>query len=138
MKSIYRYIQLGVYIRGYQDKTTKRFVREIGEVTEFYVDKDNNAVYNTIYRKTTTGKVYRKEPSDYLIDYLDAQGVTLPKDIIKVDENDSDESENSVPPIGPKIPVTPVVTPVNIPTSNVGSNVGVTPVAPTQAEILFE
>lgn len=138
LKSIYRYIQLGVYIRGYQDKVTKRFVREIGEVTEFYVDKDNNAVYNTIYRKTTTGKVYRKEPSDYLVDYLDAQGVTLPKDIIKVEENDKNEVENPVPSINQNIPVTPVVTPVNIPTPNVGSNVGVTPVASTQAEILFE
>src|SRR5574344_153746 len=35
LKSIYRYIQLGVYIRGQQDKVTKKFVREIGEVTEF-------------------------------------------------------------------------------------------------------
>ncbi len=131
-------IELGVYIRGYQDKVTKRFVREIGEVTEFYVDKDNNAVYNTIYRKTTTGKVYRKEPSDYLVDYLDAQGVTLPKDIIKVEENEKNEVENPVPSINQNIPVTPVVTPVNIPTPNVGSNVGVTPVASTQAEILFE
>ncbi len=88
LKSIYRYIQIGVYIRGYQDKETKRFIREIGEVTEFYVDKDNNAIYNTIYRKTTTGNVYRKQPSSYLIDYLDAQGVYLPKDIIKVEESD--------------------------------------------------
>ena len=141
LKSIYRYIQLGVYIRGYQDKATKRFVREIGEVTEFYVDKDNNAIYNVIYRKSTTGKVYRNAPSDYLIDYLDAQGVTLPKDIIKVEENDMGESASQVvPPMSapPKIPVTPVVTPVNIPTSNMGTNVGVTPVASTQAEILFE
>ncbi len=141
LKSIYRYIQLGVYIRGYQDKTTKRFVREIGEVTEFYVDKDNNAIYNVIYRKSTTGKVYRNAPSDYLIDYLDAQGVTLPKDIIKVEENDTGESAGQVvPPMSapPKIPVTPVVTPVNIPTSNMGTNVEVTPVASTQAEILFE
>ena len=33
LASIYRYIQLGVYIRGYQDKVTRRFVREIAEVT---------------------------------------------------------------------------------------------------------
>ena len=83
LKSIYRYIQIGVYIRGYQDKVTKRFVREIAEVTEFYVTKDNRAEYNTIYRKTTEGKVHRNSPSGYLIDYLDAQGIVLPKDIIK-------------------------------------------------------
>ena len=86
LKSIYRYIQIGVYIRGYQDKRTKHFHREIAEVTEFYVTEDNKAEYNTIYRKTTSGKVIRKSPSKYLIDYLDAQGVTLPKDIIKEGE----------------------------------------------------
>ena len=86
LKSIHRYVQLGVYIRGYQDKETKRFVREIAEVTEFYVTKDNKAEHNTIYRKTSEGKVIRNNPSSYLIDYLDAQGVMLPKDIINVGE----------------------------------------------------
>lgn len=88
LKSIYRYIQLGVYIRGYQDKTTKRFVREIAEVTEFYVDENNEAKHNTIYKKSTTGKVLRNKPSKYLIDYLDAQGVVLEDNAINVeDEN---------------------------------------------------
>ena len=70
LKSIYRYIQIGVYIRGYQDKVTKKFTREIAEVTEFYVTEDNEAKYNTIYKKSTTGKVERRQPSKYLIDYL--------------------------------------------------------------------
>lgn len=96
LKSIYRYIQLGVCIRGYQDKKTKNFHREIAEVTEFYVTEDNEAVYNTIYRKTTTGKVVRKSPSKYLIDYLDAQGVVLPKDIIKEGESTSITSFNQI------------------------------------------
>ena len=87
LKSIYRYVQLGIYIRGYKDKETKRFVREIAEVTEFYVTKDNKAEYNTIYRKTSEGKVIRNAPSPYIIDYLDAQGVTLSKDEIKVEQN---------------------------------------------------
>lgn len=87
LKSIYRYIQLGVYIRGYQDPQTKSFKREIAEVTEFYVDEDNNAIYNTIYKKSSTGKVVKKAPSKYLIDYLDAQGVTLaPNAIIPTEE----------------------------------------------------
>jgi len=86
LKSIYRYVQLGVYIRGYQDKETKRFVREIAEVTEFYVTENNEALSNTIYRKTTTGNVIRQNPSKYLIDYLDAQGVTLPKELITLAE----------------------------------------------------
>lgn len=88
LKSIYRYIQIGVYIRGYQDKETKKFIREIGEVTEFYVDENNNAVYNTIYKKSTTGQVSRKKPSKYLISYLDGQGITLDENIIKSDEID--------------------------------------------------
>ena len=86
LNSIYRYIQIGVYIRGYQDKATRRFRREIGEVTEFYVTEDNKAEYNTIYRKSTTGHVVRKKPSKYLIDYLDAQGVILNPDVIKEGE----------------------------------------------------
>lgn len=86
LKSIYRYVQLGIYIRGYQDKVTKHFHREIGEVVEFYVTENNEAKTNTIFRKTTNGKVTRNHPSSYLIDYLDGQGVTLDKNIIMSDE----------------------------------------------------
>lgn len=92
LKSIYRYIQIGVYIRGYQDKKTKHFVREIAEVTEFYVTKDNEAVYNEIYKKSTTGKVVRRKPSQYLIDYLDAQGITLNPDVIEEGESNAPKS----------------------------------------------
>ena len=92
LKSIYRYIQLGVYIRGYQDPQTKSFKREIAEVTEFYVDEDNNAIYNTIYKKSSTGKVVKKAPSKYLIDYLDAQGVTLAPNAIVPTEDQKEEN----------------------------------------------
>jgi len=94
LKSIYRYIQLGIYIRGYQDPKTKSFKREIAEVTEFYVDEDNNAVYNTIFKKSSTGKIIKKAPSKYLIDYLDAQGVTLEENAIIPTENDDEKIEN--------------------------------------------
>lgn len=93
LKSIYRYIQLGIYIRGYQDPKTKSFRREIAEVTEFYVDEDNNAVYNTIFRKSSTGKIIKRAPSKYLIDYLDAQGVTLESNAIVPTENDDKKEE---------------------------------------------
>ncbi len=86
LKSIYRYIQIGVYIRGFMSKVTHSFVREIGEITEFYVTEDNEAKYNVIYKKTPDGHVYRKNPSKYLIDYLEAQGVRLPEGFIKNDE----------------------------------------------------
>ena len=78
LKSIYRYIQLGVYIRGFQDPVTKKFKREIGEITEFYVTEDNEAKYNTIYKKTTTGEIIKRNPSKNLIAYLEGQGVEVP------------------------------------------------------------
>ena len=77
LKSIYRYVQIGVYIRGYQDKVSKRFVREIAGVTEFYVDENNNAKFNNIYLKGVDGKVTKNNPTKYLLDYLSAQGVIL-------------------------------------------------------------
>ena len=89
LKSIYRYIQLGVYIRAYQDATTHRMIREIAEVTEFYVTEDNEAKYNTIYKKTPDGKVTRRNPSKYLFDYLEAQGVKMDKNIIIPTEDSS-------------------------------------------------
>lgn len=85
LKSIYRYIQIGVYIRGYQDRTTKRFIREIAEVTEFYVTENNEAKYNVIYQKLTSGKVIRNQPSKYLIDYLDGQGIALNPNAIQTE-----------------------------------------------------
>ena len=97
LKSIYRYIQIGICIKGYQDKTTKRFVREIAEVTEFYVDKDNNAISNTIYRKTIDGHVYRNKPSDHLIEYIEGQGIDVSSNVnaiveqIEVSEKNNEE-----------------------------------------------
>ena len=81
MSSICRYIQLGIYVRGYTDKATHNFKREIAEVTEFYVDNNNKAGHNIIYRKGADGKVIRNNPSPYLIDYLEVQGVFLPKEL---------------------------------------------------------
>ena len=81
MSSICRYIQLGIHVRGYTDKATHNFKREIAEVTEFYVDGNNKAGHNVIYRKGADGKVIRNNPSPYLIDYLEVQGVFLPKEL---------------------------------------------------------
>lgn len=108
LKSIYRYVQIGVHVRGRQDKETKRFVREIAEVTEFYVTEDNEAKYNVIYKKSSVGNhVTRNQPSKYLIDYLEGQGVELPKNIINVDENNNDELEK----VAVQTPSNPVITP---------------------------
>ena len=81
LRSICRYVQLGVHVRGYQDPRTKAFRREVCEVTEFFVDDNNEAGSNTIFLKTRDGKIYRKNPTKYLLDYLSIQGVelTMPK-----------------------------------------------------------
>ena len=95
LTSIYRYIQLGVYIRAHQDKHTGKIVREIAEVTEFFVTEDNEPRYNTIYRKTPEGRVVRKNPSKYLYEYLEAQGVVLDKNtIIPTDISDTKMDSN--------------------------------------------
>ena len=79
LTTVYRYIQLGVCIRGRQDKETKKFKREIADISEFYVDENNVPKSHLIYRKTIDGRIMRSNPTKYLIDYLDAQGITLPK-----------------------------------------------------------
>lgn len=95
LKTIHRYVQLGVMIRGYQSKETGKFVREIGEVTEFYVDdKTNEAKSNQIYKKGMDGKVYRNNPSKYLLDYLSAQGVNIKPDLIVSEEQNKQDDNN--------------------------------------------
>ena len=122
LKSIYRYIQLGVYIRGYQSKETHKFVREIAEVTEFYVTEDNEAKYNVLYKKDLFGNVVNNDPSKYLIEYLAAQGVQLPPEMVHRVNNKKEEnvgiSANTtiekptvkkVTPVGPAVQPTSVV-----------------------------
>lgn len=77
LKTIHRYVQLGVNVRGRYDAKEKRFKREIAEVTEFFVDDNNEAGHNTIYRKTVNGVETYKEPSKYLKNYLEGQGVVV-------------------------------------------------------------
>ena len=97
VKTIHRYVQLGVMIRGYQSKQSGKFVREIGEVCEFYVDeKTNEAKSNSIYKKGIDGKVYRNNPTKYLLDYLSAQGVIVEPDaIVKEEDKDKEKSTNN-------------------------------------------
>lgn len=100
MSSICRYIQLGIYIRGYTDKATHNFKREIAEVTEFYVTSDTNkAGHNIIYRKSADGKVIRNNPSPYLIDYLEVQGVFLPKELQNMAGDTSDSAVSVQEPL---------------------------------------
>ncbi len=83
LRSIHRYVQLGVHIKGYYSAKYQRFHREVSEVTEFYVTKDTNEPKShTIYKKTPEGTVNIYNPTSYLLEYLESQGVILPKDIL--------------------------------------------------------
>ena len=97
LKTIHRYVQLGVHIRGYYSQKYKRFHREVAEVVEFYVDDDNNAQYKILYRKTPDGREVIANPSKYLISYLESQGVIIPNDILVKEEfKDSTSAEVNV------------------------------------------
>ena len=56
---------------------TGKFMREVCEVTEFFVNDKNEPEANTIYRKNVDGTEVLNGPSNYLIDYLMSQGVDL-------------------------------------------------------------
>jgi len=79
--SIHRYVQLGIYVKGYFSKQLNRFQREIIEVCEFYVDENNKPLTNTIYLKNMeTGGATLKNPTRKLLDYLSVANVFLPQD----------------------------------------------------------
>ena len=84
--TIHRYVQIGIYVKGYMSKELGRFQREILEVCEFYVDEHNKPQVNTIYKKTLTGDITMNNPTKYLRDYLGISGIVLDDDIFKLDE----------------------------------------------------
>ena len=77
MTTIYRYVQLGVHVRARYEKNTGKFMREVCEVCEFYVDQNNEPKSNIIYRKNIDGTEVINSPSSYLIDYLEGQGIDI-------------------------------------------------------------
>ena len=95
LKTIHRYVQLGVHIKGYYSQKYKRFHREVSEVVEFYVDDDNNAGYKVLYKKTPDGNESVSNPSKYLISYLESQGVIIPNDILIKEEFKENVSNNT-------------------------------------------
>src|SRR5574344_1498002 len=81
VKSIHRYIQLGIHVKGYFSKKYNRFQREIVQVVEFYVDDDaNEAKVNVLYERDLVGNEKYNNPTKHLIDYLAAQGVMMRED----------------------------------------------------------
>ena len=101
LRSIHRYVQIGVHIKGYYSTKYQRFHREVTEVTEFYVTEDTNeAKHNVLYKKTPDGHVTIHNPTKYLLGYLESQGVIMPPDILVKEEfheaTDDNVKENGV------------------------------------------
>ena len=94
LSSIHRYIQLGIYVKGYFSKELNRFQREIIEVCEFYVDDDNVARSNIIYKKTMDGKISLNNPTKRLIDYLNIGNVFLPDDVFHLNDSNYEHKES--------------------------------------------
>lgn len=97
VKSMHRYIQLGVHVKGFFSKQYNRFQREITQVCEFYVDETTNeAKVNIIYSRDLTGGEHYNNPTSHLIDYLASQGVDMredpfvPKDSIMKETTDEE------------------------------------------------
>ena len=77
LKTIYRYVQIGVFVRGRYSAQEKRFVREIAGVCEFFVTEDNEPQFNNIYIKTVSGEEIYTEPTKYIKSYLEGQGIDI-------------------------------------------------------------
>lgn len=82
LRSIHRYVQLGVHVKGYYSKEKQKFHREIAEVVEFYVTEDNVPKSNILYKKTPDGKITLHNPTKYLLGYLESQGLIMQPDIL--------------------------------------------------------
>ena len=122
LNTIHRYVQVGIYVKGYFSKKFNRFQREIIEICEFYVDENNKPQTNEIYKKALDGHYILKNPTQHLLDYLSIQNVMLDKDTFHLGTNteyDGDieadlekykEEESGVPKEG--------TSPVNNPSPN--------------------
>ena len=100
LRSIHRYVQLGVHIKGYYSPELKRFKREVAEVVEFFVDDKNQPGHQLIYKRTPDGNTRVNNPTKHLLSYLESQGVIMPADILVKNEfhtptgSDTSESGN--------------------------------------------
>ena len=107
INTIYRYVQLGVHIKAYYSQKYERFHREIDEITEFYIDDETNKpIHNTIYHKTMTGKIVKKNPSKHLRDYLLGQNIDISIYGFADDSNDSDVGGQVLSNVNEKTEVT--------------------------------
>ena len=89
--TIHRYVQIGIYVKGYMSAKLGRFQREIMEICEFY--DDNKPQVNTIYQKTLDGRFTLNNPTKHLRDYLAIQGVILEEDLFHLNNKQNDAIE---------------------------------------------
>ncbi len=96
LSSIHRYVQIGIYVKGYFSKKLNRYQREIIEVCEFYVDDDNKPMTNIIYKKTLDGKITLNNPTKHLLDYFSIANVLIDKDTFHLNDekNNLNNKEN--------------------------------------------
>ena len=94
LASIHRYVQIGIYVKGYFSKELNRFQREIIEVCEFYVDDDNKPKSNIIYKKTLDGKISLNNPTKHLLDYFSISNVEIDEDTFHLGTNETNNESN--------------------------------------------
>lgn len=113
LRSIHRYVQLGVHIKGYYSKERQKFHREIAEVVEFYVTEDNVPKTNILFKKTPDGRITLHNPTKYLLGYLESQGLIMQPDILvkeefkPIKENINYKIDNSINNFTKTNPTTP-------------------------------
>ena len=154
LASIHRYVQIGIYVKGYYSARLQRFQREIMEVCEFYVDEDNNAKSNIIYKKDLNGHATLRNPTKNLISYLSIGNVFLDDDVFGLGDNEEKEEDLNetatqytdpnkveeksveVAPVSESAPTPEVVAPVSNPVPPITPSVTpVTPVVPSATPV---
>ena len=110
LSTIYRYIQLGVHIRAYYSKEKGKFHREVDEVTEFYVDENNQPKSRTIYQKVFGKEPILRKPSKHLIEYLENQNIDITSvtshmvDDFPFDNDEEDDTTVETKPVETEVP----------------------------------
>ena len=111
LNSIHRYVQIGIHVKGFMSAELQRFQRQVVEVCEFYVDENNVAKANMIYKRNLDGTFSFRNPTKHLKDYFAAQGQVLKDELFVKNgeeapdtEEEESASENPVPQnIGPEL-----------------------------------
>lgn len=113
LNSIHRYVQLGVHVKGFMDNTIGKFKREIVEVSQFYVDDNNEPAVNTIFKRNLDGRICYHNPTHHLYDYLGSQGVILQPNLFdaEIANNPPEEENEEVKDNSAQNPVQPISEP---------------------------